>query len=91
MGSVFAKASPKSSAAFNKFVQDNEIDTIIRRKEDDDQSDKEYTNHEEMMQVLSDRFEVSGRNFDMQLGGSSADHQTVRTVSEKVMTEIRER
>ena len=44
-----------------------------------------------MMQVLSDRFEVSGRNFDMQLGGSTDNHQTVRTVSEKVMSEIRER
>ena len=44
-----------------------------------------------MMQVLSDRFEVSGRNFDMQLGGANDIPQTVRTVSEKVMSEIREK
>ena len=44
-----------------------------------------------MMQVLSDRFEVSGRNFDMQLGGATENLQTLKTVSEKVANVIQER
>ena len=79
LGSIFTKASPKSSAAFNKFVEHGEmglrIDEAANFNDNQtdlmDQSDKEYTNHEEMMQVLSDRFEVSGKNLDLNIGGSN--------------------
>ena len=70
VGSLFAKASPKSSAAFNKFIE-----------RDEEESQRDYQQTEEAL-VISDRFEVSGKNIDI----GNKDLASNQSISQKMQS-----